>query len=236
MLPGFASPRPLAGASRRAAPGRLARSREPPFGASPREPRRQEPERPVEVPSARLGEPFGTAGLRRGPGRGDSRAGRLHRDLRGRQQPVDRTPRTGIRPRRDGEPHRPGGCGALSPPDGGPNRWRDPSRRLSRGGRTLPHPSPAALRVASAREGLSPQPARGRFGAGGAPVRSGWLRASRIGSNRKGWVPVVASGALEAGAAGGSRARASPGRITRRFVARAIRPARGPATESAPRP
>ena len=44
----------------------------------------------------------------------------------------------GIRPRRDGEPHRPGGCGALSSPDGGPNRLRDPFRPLSRGGRTLP--------------------------------------------------------------------------------------------------
>ena len=30
----------------------------------------------------------------------------------------------GIRPRRDGEPRRPGGCGALSPPDGGPNPRR----------------------------------------------------------------------------------------------------------------
>ena len=52
--------------------------------------------------------------------------------------PVDKTPRMGIRPRRDAEPRRPGGCGALSPPDGDPNRWRDPVRRLSRGGRTLP--------------------------------------------------------------------------------------------------
>ena len=40
------------------------------------------------------------------------------------------------------EPRRPGGCGALSPPDGGPNRWRDPVRPLSRGGRTLPAPLP----------------------------------------------------------------------------------------------
>ncbi len=55
-----------------------------------------------------------------------------------RYQPVDKTPRRGIRPRRDGEPPRPGGCGALSPSDGGPNRLRDPFRPLSRGGRTLP--------------------------------------------------------------------------------------------------
>ena len=54
------------------------------------------------------------------------------------QQPVDKAPRMGIRPRRDREPRRPGGGGALSPPDGGPNRWRDPFRPLSRGGRTLP--------------------------------------------------------------------------------------------------
>ena len=58
-------------------------------------------------------------------------------DRRAAWQPVDRAPRMGIRPRRDGKPHRPGGCGALSPPDG-PNRLRDPFRPLSRGGRTLP--------------------------------------------------------------------------------------------------
>ena len=102
------------------------------------------------------------------------------------QQPVDKTPRRGIRPRRDGEPRRPGGCGAppptgwrpeslprsvppafagranpprtppgrkqesasirgcgeLFPQAGGPNRFRDPFRRLSRGGRTLPAPLP----------------------------------------------------------------------------------------------
>ena len=58
------------------------------------------------------------------------------------QQPVDKAPRMGIRPRRDGEPHRPGGCGALSPQDGGPYRLRDPFRPLSRGGRTLPAPLP----------------------------------------------------------------------------------------------
>ena len=52
-----------------------------------------------------------------------------------------------------------------SPQDGGPNRLRDPFRPLSRGGRApAPHPSPAALRAASAsqpaHEGLSPQPAK----------------------------------------------------------------------------
>ena len=72
-------------------------------------------------------------------------------------QPVDRAPRMGIRPRRDGEPRRPAGGGALSPPDGGPHRLRDPFRPLSRGGRTLPAPLPGG---ASRRVG-----ARGTFSA-----------------------------------------------------------------------
>ena len=81
-------------------------------------------------------------------------------------QPVDKAPRMGIRPRSDGEPHPPGGCGALSPQDGGPDRVRDPFRRLSRGGRTLPAPLPSGASRRVGARGTFPQPviwgARGR--------------------------------------------------------------------------
>ena len=66
-----------------------------------------------------------------------------------RQQPVDKSPRMGIRPRRDGEPHPPGGCGA---PHRMAARIASAIRSaLFRGeGGPSPRPSPAALRAASA--------------------------------------------------------------------------------------
>ena len=86
------------------------------------------------------------------------------------RQPVDKTPRMGIRPRRDGELHRPGGCGALSPQVAARIACAIRSA-LSRGeGGPSPHPSPAALRTAStfstACRGRSPR-------RGGAPARGG---------------------------------------------------------------
>ena len=81
----------------------------------------------------------------------------------------------GIRPRRDWETHRPGGCGALSPPGGGPNRLRDPFRPLSRGGRTLPAPLPGG---ASRRVGTRRTFASAWYLSAGIPTGDGSVGAS----------------------------------------------------------
>ena len=128
------------------------------------------------------------------------------------RQPVDRTPRMGIRPRRDGEPRRPGAGGPLSPPDGGPDRWRDPFRRLSREGGPSPHPSPAALRAASVPGGLSPPPAT-RLRRPFRPSGRGPSPCGRASPPRPAAAPPRAAGAAFApgpGRAGRRRRRTRP--------------------------